>query len=700
MRKILLLSLLAGLAWFVPKNSKAQAPWPAAAGDTLFLDVNALDSLGQPVSVESLWCYTWYYTTGTARVLGDSARFATAATIISGATDGDFRVSGRQGADSTITVASVGKTSKGLWVISAKVWTKAVKGSLSANWSRTYAVGALSTTTYLAAADDQRLLGTAYATPSIGGVPEVDATHWLGQQIPTANTPGVPVTDVEFLQGTAPAVRTVGYFPAEVELHKGKDARNIYSNIGADTFPHTQPYGIQQGGTARFPMLVDAQGSSQIASADSLAFVDSTAKAPRTHTSVTTVTGNVNGSVGSVTGAVGSVTAEVRVNSAESLRYVMAVDTARAAVLANVATHGGSAFVLTGDRLIFTATTGAAWRITGNGVNPGFWITGGATNANGLYAEATGSGAGGSFLGGLTGPGLVAGGGATSGDGFRGTSNGVGNYGFSGTFDPRLGKLASDSTWLTNFAQLHARKDNGDIIDSADGWGQTGAGGGSSCTFGTTYTDTIYFRNTTSSTNIANAIATIKNASQATLGKIQADANGRYVGTFDATTYLIYPHFLNGIAWTDNPDTFVVTGNGQNDTVRGTTISLPAPPLGGQITVGANIFDLLGDSIAGATVEFSLNQNAYFSTDDTTNMVLVAKTERSRQTDVSGAWSINLYPTSKMMGGNRKEGVYYICKIYLPDGITTLESSRPITFDNSSCCVTFQYRNYGPWRSE
>lgn len=238
---------------------------------------------------------------------------------------------------------------------------------------------------------------------------------------------------------------------------------------------------------------------------------------------------------------------------------------------------------------------------------------------------------------------------------------------------------------------------NGDSLSLAQR-GATTTGG--SCTFGTTYTDTVYFRNTTTSSNIPNAIATVKNASGSVLGKIQADANGRYVGTFDASTYLLYPHLLSGISWTDNPDTFAVTGNGQNDTIRGQTISYPAPPLGGQISVSGNVYDLLGDSVAGVTVEFSLNQNAYFSTDDTTNMVLVTKTARSRQTDVSGQWSIPLYPTTKLLGDDRRKGVYYTCKIYMPDGTTTFESTGQITFSHDNCCQVFQYKNYRPWVSQ
>ncbi len=219
------------------------------------------------------------------------------------------------------------------------------------------------------------------------------------------------------------------------------------------------------------------------------------------------------------------------------------------------------------------------------------------------------------------------------------------------------------------------------------------------CTFGTLFTDTVYTWNTTSSSTIPNVNVQVRNSSGTVLGTIQTNASGKFTGTFDAGTYLLYPYFTSGIAWntTDNPDTFVVTGNGQRDTIKGATISFPAPPVGGQITVAGNVYDLLGDSVPGVTVEFSLNQNAYFSTDDTTNMVLVTKTARSRQTGVSGQWSIPLYPTTKLLGDDRRKGVYYTCKIYMPDGITTFENSGQITFSHTPTTQAFPYKNFRPW---
>lgn len=51
--------------------------------------------------------------------------------------------------------------------------------------------------------DAQQHLGTAYATPTVAGVPEVDVTHWLGTAAATPTVAGVPEVDVTHLGGGA-----------------------------------------------------------------------------------------------------------------------------------------------------------------------------------------------------------------------------------------------------------------------------------------------------------------------------------------------------------------------------------------------------------------------------------------------------------------------------------------------------------------
>lgn len=214
--------------------------------------------------------------------------------------------------------------------------------------------------------------------------------------------------------------------------------------------------------------------------------------------------------------------------------------------------------------------------------------------------------------------------------------------------------------------------------------------------------DTVYTFNTTTGAVIPNILILVKTLAGAEIGRITTGITGKVAVNFQTTTHLLYPYFTNGIVWAaaDNPDTFVVSAGGQVDTIKGSTTSFPAPPTGGQITVAGNTFDLLGDSIAGATVEFTLNQDCLFSTADTTNMSLVSKVSRARQTGPSGQWSIPLYPTSKMWGTNRSKGVFYSIKIYWPDGVTTTETSAQITFGDTPSTQTFQYKNYRPWTTK
>jgi len=113
-------------------------------------------------------------------------------------------------------------------------------------------------------------LGTAAATPTVAGVPEVDLTHVAGTVATAAG--GRPEVNVSHFGGTA------GTFAS------GRPETNV-SHISGDS----------------------------VAADNAEAFFDGTGYAGTGNVipSVTTVTGNVNGSVGSVTGAVGSVTGAV-----------------------------------------------------------------------------------------------------------------------------------------------------------------------------------------------------------------------------------------------------------------------------------------------------------------------------------------------------------------------------------------------------
>jgi hypothetical protein len=60
-------------------------------------------------------------------------------------------------------------------------------------------------------------LGTAAATPTVAGVPEVDVTHWIGTAAATPTVAGVPEVDVTHWIGTAAATPTVAGVP-EVDV--------------------------------------------------------------------------------------------------------------------------------------------------------------------------------------------------------------------------------------------------------------------------------------------------------------------------------------------------------------------------------------------------------------------------------------------------------------------------------------------------
>lgn len=286
---------------------------------------------------------------------------------------------------------------------------------------------------------DGRLhLGTAYATPTVAGVPEVDVTHHNGTAVVTPLVAGAPVVTLHAQEreslrtsfpfaseanlvrnpsfekanlgwivsgGTTPARKAYSAtepgtglyylgmngnasnpsaFSDTIRLlvgHRvrfGGKIRTVDGNADATTeramialvrLPSTivdsvtaevasdgewygmaKPFKIATAGNHAVRLLLNSSSSIDSAAfddiflevetpvfagaaGDSMAFVDSTAKAPRTHTSVTTVTGNVNGSVGSVTGAVGSVTGNVGGNVVGSVGSVTgAVGSVTAAV--------------------------------------------------------------------------------------------------------------------------------------------------------------------------------------------------------------------------------------------------------------------------------------------------------------------------------------------------------------------------------
>lgn len=73
-------------------------------------------------------------------------------------------------------------------------------------------------------------LGTACATPTVAGVPEVDPTHWNGTAVATPTVAGVPEVDATHWNGTAVATPdTAGYPKTTIKVGTGTGELNLTS---------------------------------------------------------------------------------------------------------------------------------------------------------------------------------------------------------------------------------------------------------------------------------------------------------------------------------------------------------------------------------------------------------------------------------------------------------------------------------------
>src|SRR5574341_387456 len=162
-----------------PKKSSAEI-FPAAVGDSLRLDFNCLDSLGKPIVCDSAWMTVYRFPTSGSRVLVDSGR---ATTFTETAIGSGGKLTLLPGRDTVYMLSTVGNTTVGLYKLNVKAYggTMGASTKLTVEFSRWYVVGAATTTDYLAAADDKKLLGTAYSTPTTAGIPEVELANTTTQ---------------------------------------------------------------------------------------------------------------------------------------------------------------------------------------------------------------------------------------------------------------------------------------------------------------------------------------------------------------------------------------------------------------------------------------------------------------------------------------------------------------------------------------
>lgn len=165
-----------------------------------------------------------------------------------------------------------------------------------------------------------------------------------------------------------------------------------------------------------------------------------------------------------------------------------------------------------------------------------------------------------------------------------------------------------------------------------------------------TFIDTIFTRNMTNGAAVPNVAVLIRTLGGADWGQIITGTNGKKAVGFNAGTYLLYPGFAGGVSWrnTDNPDTFVVTGNAQVDTIRGDTFSPSTPPDPNLCTVFGWITHQ-GKPLAGATVRFSL-------VGDTLKVGswLIANRDRDTLTNAAGYFELPLLINSLITPANTR----------------------------------------------
>lgn len=130
-------------------------------------------------------------------------------------------------------------------------------------------------------------LGTAAATPTTAGVPEIDVTHWNGTAVASPATAGYPAVTLKVGTGTGEVNLASGKAPATIAAGDIANSAITAASIAADA-------------------ITDAKVASDV-----------------TIASVTGAVGSVTGAVGSVTGAVGSVTGNVGGNVTGSVGSVV-----------------------------------------------------------------------------------------------------------------------------------------------------------------------------------------------------------------------------------------------------------------------------------------------------------------------------------------------------------------------------------------
>lgn len=134
--------------------------FPAAAGDSLRIDFNCLDSLGKPIACDSAFFTLYRFPTSGSRALVDSGRTTTFTETALGTA---AKATLLQGRDSVYMITTVGNTTVGLYKMNVKAYGGLMGAStkLTVENSRWFIVGAATTTNYAALSDVQRWNTTA-----------------------------------------------------------------------------------------------------------------------------------------------------------------------------------------------------------------------------------------------------------------------------------------------------------------------------------------------------------------------------------------------------------------------------------------------------------------------------------------------------------------------------------------------------------
>jgi hypothetical protein len=111
-------------------------------------------------------------------------------------------------------------------------------------------------------------LGTAAATPTVAGVPEVDVTHWIGTAAATPTTAGVPEVDITFIAGAAVSTTTAQLGVNVVQVSADATAADNIEAAFDDTAGAVRWLGIVDQGTAQAATGTTLQLRSAAAFAD------------------------------------------------------------------------------------------------------------------------------------------------------------------------------------------------------------------------------------------------------------------------------------------------------------------------------------------------------------------------------------------------------------------------------------------------